>query len=162
MMNCIAVALDSVAQAKRIAPYLSSVARPGVKIDFLILAKARRPVWLLACTTALSLHNRSSVAVFEQRWGFEVEEERLQAERKLANLSEWLRHQGAESTVRVYSGSLKRMLGELRESAPGSFVVLHPQKDWLLKNAVRAILTKTGLRAPIEVSRASLAIETHS
>ena len=162
MIQYNAVVLDAPEQSDRIASYLSSIARPGIKIDFLIPAKGRRPVWLLALTTALSTHNRSTVTMFEQRWAFEVEEERLLAERKLAKLRDSLRNQGAATAVLLYKGSLKRTLAQLRESSPESLVVLHPQKDWLLKNAVRAILTKTGLRAPIEVSRASLAIETHS
>ena len=102
-----------------------------------------------------------NVAVFEQRWASEVEEERLLAERMLAKLGESLREQGAATAVRLYSGSLKRTLAELRAITPESLAVLYPQKDWPLENAVRAILTRTGLCAPMEVSKAFLAIETH-
>jgi len=161
MMKHIAVALAAVAQAESMAPYLHTIARPGTKIDFLIPANARRPVWLLARTTALSLHNRSTVAVFEQRWASEVEEERLLAERMLAKLRESLRDEGAATAVRLYSGSLKKTLAELRAITPESLAVLYPQKDWPLENAVRAILTKTWLCAPTEESKAFLAIETH-
>jgi hypothetical protein len=162
MIQYNAVVLDAPEQADRIASYLSSIARPGVKIDFLIPAKARRPVWLLARTTALSPHNRSTVAMFERRWGFEAEEERLLVERKLAKLSESLRNQGAAAAVRLYSGSLKRTLADLQRSNPQSLVVLHPQKSWLLENALRAILKKIGLCSLGKISKVSLTFQVRT
>jgi len=161
MIQHIAAVLDSPEQADRIVPCLRSITQPGVKIDFLIPANTRRAIWLIARTTALSTHNSSTVAVFEQQWRLEAEEERLAAERKLAPLREMLKERGAVSTLRLYSGSLKRALAELREIHPELLLVLRPEKGWLVGNLVRAILTTTGLRASTEVSKVSLAFQIH-
>ena len=62
MIQHITGALDGPDQAAWVAPYLSSIAQPGVKIDFLIPIKARRAVWLLARTTALSAYSGPTAA----------------------------------------------------------------------------------------------------
>lgn len=159
MIQHIAVVLDGPEQADRIAPYLSSFAQPGVKIDFLIPAKARQAVWLLARTTALSTHNSSAVALFEQQWDLELNDEKRITERQLTPLSDSLRDQGASIAVRLYSGSSRRALAQLHESHPQSLLILYPQKDWLLGNALRAVKTKIGVRSPTPMSKVSLAFE---
>ena len=161
MIQHIAVALDGPEQADRIAPCLSNIVQPGVVIDFLIPAKARQAVWLLTRTTALATHNSSTVTVFEQQWGLALEEEKLIAERKLAQLSDSLRNHGAATAVRLYSGSLKKTLAQLRQSHPESLLVLHPLNGWPLGRAVRAMLTKIGLRSPVIISTVSLTYQTH-
>ena len=160
MIQRIAVVLDGHADPEQITPYLSGIVRPGLMIDFLIPAKARQAVWLMARTTALSTHNSPTVAIFQQRWGLELEAEKLVAERKLAPLSDSLSNQGAATAVRLYSGSLKKTLAQLPLNHPESLMVMRPEKNWLLRRALRTLLTRIGLSSSFPTSKVSLTLQT--
>ena len=156
MMKHIAVALDRVAQANGMAPYLFSVARPGAEIVFLIRAKARRAVWLQARMTAISTHQSSAVEVCEREWRLAMNDEKRAAEQKLEALRSALLRQGAETDVRIYTGSLNKALRDMGGNHRSSFALLRPRNDWLLARFARAVLTRAGVCLSNGVSGASL------
>lgn len=158
MPQHIAVVLNNADQAKPIARYLGDLARPGAVFKLLIPSRVARPHWLMAWTTALSVDSSNAVEVYEQRWRFEIAQETQIAESKLAPLVEAVRSQGAEIESLHYSGSLKRILKDMRQCHGDVLVVLYPREEGGLAKFVRRALTRSGVRASDPRSSAALAL----
>jgi len=142
MMKHIVVALNSVTQAKSMAPYLLSLARPGTKIDFLIPTKARKAVSLQARMAALLTQNSLAMEVCERQWELEANHEKRAVEQKLEGLRLALHRQGTETELWIYNGSLKKVLKHIPGNYPDSFAVLRPRKNSLVAQFLRAILSR--------------------
>ena len=126
MMNHIAVALDSAAQAASMAPYLLTVAQPGTSIFFLIPTKARNPAWLQARMAALLTQNFLPVKICEEQWELEMNREKRAAEQRLKPLRLALSKEGTDTEIWIYTSSLRKALKFLGRNYPGSFAVLRP------------------------------------
>ncbi|HEX7232851.1 MAG TPA: hypothetical protein VF452_20865 [Candidatus Binatia bacterium] len=160
MMKQIAVALDSIAQANCIAPYLLTIARPGTNIVFFVRTKARKAVWLQARMTAIVTQNTLAVEVCERQWEFEMNCAKRAAEQKLEALRLALIKQGSETEVWIYTGSLRKPLKRMAGSHPESFALLRPRKESLAEQLLRPILTWVGLSVTNGISKASLAFSS--
>lgn len=96
---------------EQIVPYLEDVARPGMRVVFLI----RYPVdgfrWLLNYVAVMETGNQASFAarkVMEQQ---NLEEQKEAAKRRLSSACEALRKRGVEIAVEVHARPLRLVVG---------------------------------------------------
>lgn len=108
----------------QIVPLVGSIAKPGMKVVFLVRSRAGNWERMNAHVTAIQTGNVVALETCSARERASLEREKHFAEARLAAVSESLRDKGLETEVRIYSGGVRKTLASLAKSEHIRFVLM--------------------------------------
>lgn len=124
MQEAILVPVDPCDPVEQIVPWVESIAKPGMRVVFLVRSVAGNWERLNAHITAIQTGNVITLQTCGARERAELEQEKQSAEAKLAVVSEDLRQKGLETEVRIYAGGLRKTLASLDKSENVRFLLM--------------------------------------
>jgi len=124
MQESILVPVDHCDPVEEIVPWVESIAKPGMRVVFLVRSVAGNWERLNAHITAIQTGNVIALQTCGARERANLEEEKQSAEAKLAVVSECLHRKGLDTEVRVYVGGLRRTLANLDKSESVRFLLM--------------------------------------
>jgi hypothetical protein len=110
MKDQILVPLEHRDQIGEVIPYIEKIARPGMDVVFLIRSSSIHWSRMEALLAALHTGNAVNLQNCEVNMGFEYERQKRLAEESLQGFSRRLVREGIQTRVKIYTGSLKRIL----------------------------------------------------
>lgn len=124
MAEKILVALGDGDSAGELIPYIEKIAKPGMRVVFLVRYLVDGLYWLIGQVAAMETGTRNLARAKEiqGRWSWQ-NQERL-AEKKVSSARERLRKCGVGVDVEVYAGSLRKALRDHTVSGDVHLVVM--------------------------------------
>lgn len=124
----ILVSLTRGDSVEEVVPYLEKVVRPGMKVVFLMPYPVAGSLSLRDCWITTESPTKAMLAGRDLMARSSWELQRGLAERTVFPASETLRAMGVDVTVEVYTGSLKRVIGEYTAHG-GVHLIMRHAKD---------------------------------
>jgi hypothetical protein len=148
----IVIPLKRCDQINDVMPYLKNIARPGMKVVFLVRGSTDRWPWMEAHLTAMQTGNLTAFQVCELTSRYNVERETRLAEESLALTTKMLCARGISTEVKIYASSLRKALRRLAESETSRLVLLPTSHSFSPVRISRAIFSALGLSKRRDVS----------
>ena len=128
MREAIAVPVDGREPIEQIVPVIESLAKPDMRVVFLVRSRTNGWGQLNAQLTVINTGNMIAFqnAVLWERMA--LEQERQSAEARLGTLCKNLRSHSLETEVRLYKGKVTKILGHLVQTDNVRFVLLPPAR----------------------------------
>ena len=136
MQEAILVPVDPCDPVEEIVPWVESIAKPGMRVVFLVRAVARNWERLNAHITAIQTGSVIALQTCGTRERTNLEQEKQSAEAKLAAVCHNFRSKGLETEVKVYAGGLKKALATLTKHENVRFVMMSGARINLLARLI--------------------------
>ena len=124
MREAILVPIDQCDPLEQIVPWVESIAKPGMRVVFLVRSSVNNWAWIYAHVTAIQTGNVIALQTCNAQERARLEEEQQSAELKLAALRDSMRRKGLETEVKIYAGGLRKTLANLDKSENIRFLLM--------------------------------------
>lgn len=120
MREHILVSLDCRDRIHEIIPYLDKIAKPGMRVVFLVRRSATNWPWMAAHLAAIQTGNWLTLSPTRAA----LESAERSVERQLKDVGEALRRKGLQMEIKVYDGSFRKIVVEFAQRHDVRFVMM--------------------------------------
>ncbi len=132
MPERILIALRKEDRIEEMIPYLERIAKPGVKVVFLVPYMIDGFGWLVAQLGTMQTEMQILLATKKMADRYSWEGQRRAAEERIRPAKEALSGQAVEVGLDLYTGSLRKVLG--RYTAAGQFLLMRTEPRFRIGN----------------------------